>query len=267
MIAELWQYMDGTQPSAPTSWDRLLQLLRTNVISRDTLVRREGSDAWFAFGRILSDPGLSPPPLPFTIFPTGGASSTEASAGSGAWTDTTAHPWRRYFARMIDTTTYAAGGFFVTGIVLATTDTPLYYSFLDLLSGLKGSLVSAFLGLIYAMLGGALVIGLTSGSFGKWMMGVRVVDAGHKPIGVLCALRREILVWVKGLGFGIPIVTIVTLVMAYRRLDGNAITSWDEAMDLVVLHRPRGPMQTALGIAGVLLFIATLVALRLDSVQ
>ena len=55
MIAELWQYMDGNQPSSPTSWERLLELLRRNTISSETLVRRDGSEAWFALGRILSD--------------------------------------------------------------------------------------------------------------------------------------------------------------------------------------------------------------------
>ncbi len=178
------------------------------------------------------------------------------------WSDTTADPWRRYFARMIDTTIYAAAGFYLTGLVLATTDIPLYYSFMNLLSGLEGKLISAFLGFIYAILGGALVIGLTSGSLGKWLMGVRVVDAGDKPIGVLRALWREVLVWVNGLGLGIPFVMIVTLVMAYRRLDGDAITSWDDRMDLVVIHRPRGKMQIMLGTVGVVLYIAALVALR-----
>ena len=133
---------------------------------------------------------------------------------------------------------------------------------MDLLSGLEGKLISAFLGFIYAMLGGALVIGLTSGSLGKWLMGVRVVDAGDKPIGVLRALWREVLVWVNGLGLGIPFVMIVTLVMAYRRLDGDAITSWDDRMDLVVIHRPRGKMQIVLGTVGILLYVAALVALR-----
>jgi uncharacterized RDD family membrane protein YckC len=179
-----------------------------------------------------------------------------------AWSDTTAHPWRRYFARMIDTTIYAAAGFYVTGLVLSTTDIPLYYSFIDLLSGLEGKLISAFLGFIYAMLGGALVIGLTSGSLGKWLMGVRVVDASDKPIGVLRALWREILVWVNGLGIGIPFVMIVTLVMAYRRLDRDGITAWDGELDLLVLHRPRGKMQIVLGTVGVVLYVAALVALR-----
>jgi uncharacterized RDD family membrane protein YckC len=262
MIAELWQYMDGTEPSSPTSWERLLELLRRNTISPDTLVRREGSEAWFGLGRILSDPALSPPPPSFAISRAGDASSAGASSQSGIWVDMTAHPWRRYVARMIDTTIYAAAGFYVTGIILATTDISLSYRFVDLLSGLSGRLISAFLGFIYAILGGALVIGFTSGSFGKWLMGVRVVDASYRPIGIPRALLRELLVWVKGLGFGIPFVTLVTLVMAYRRLDGDAITSWDDKLGLVVLHRPRGVAQTVLGIVGIALYVAAVVALR-----
>jgi uncharacterized RDD family membrane protein YckC len=161
---------------------------------------------------------------------------------------------------MIDTTIYAAAGFYVTGIILATIDVSLSYGFVDVLSGLTGRLISAFLGFIYAILGGALVIGLTSSSFGKWLMGIRVVDTSHRPIGVVRALMRELLVWVKGLGFGIPFVTLVTLVMAYRRLDGDAITSWDDKLRLVVLHRPRGAVQTVLGIVGIALYVATVVA-------
>ena len=150
----------------------------------------------------------------------------------------------------------------MTGLILATTDTSLSYGFIDMLGGLTGSLISAFLGFIYAMLGGALAIGFTSGSFGKWLMGVRVVDASYRPIGVPRALSREILVWVNGLGIGIPFVTLVTLVMAYRRLDGDAITSWDDKLGLVVLHRPRGAVQTVLGSIGIVLYVAALVALR-----
>jgi len=262
MIAELWQYMDGTQPSSPTSWDRLLELLRRNTISRDTLVRRDGSEAWFALGRILSDPALSPPPPSLATSRAGSASSAGASSPSGIWVDMTAHPWRRYVARMIDTTIYAAGGFYVTGLILTTTDISLAYSFFEMLGGLTGRLISGFLGCIYAILGGALVIGITSGSFGKWLMGVRVVDASHRPIGVARALSRELLVWVKGLGLGIPFVTLVTLVMAYRRLDGDAITSWDDKLGLVVLHRPRGAVQTVLGIVGIVLYVAAVVAQR-----
>ena len=80
--------------------------------------------------------------------------------------------------------------------------------------------------------------------------GLACRDASFRPIGVLRALWREILVWVNGLGIGIPFVTIVTLIMAYRRLDGDAITSWDDKLGLVVLHRPRGTLQTVSGVSG-----------------
>ena len=72
----------------------------------------------------------------------------------------------------------------------------------------------------------------------------------------------RILVWVNGLSFGIPVVTVVTLVMAYRRLDGDSITSWDDKLGLVVLHRPRGTLQTLLGMVGIALYVAAVVALR-----
>jgi len=89
-------------------------------------------------------------------------------------------------------------------------------------------------------------------------MGLRVVGLDRKPIGVLRGLNREILVWVQGLGFGIPVVIPITMIFAYRNLGRHSTTSWDKKMSLVVIHRPAGLRQRILGITGAVLFVGML---------
>lgn len=48
------------------------------------------------------------------------------------------------------------------------------------------------------------------------------------------ALQRAALVWSKGVGFGIALVSVVTMLVAKRGLESRGQTSWDEALGLVV---------------------------------
>ena len=54
------------------------------------------------------------------------------------------------------------------------------------------------------------------------------------------ALRRSVNVWVRGLGLGIPIVSLFTLITAHERLTDEGMTSWDEKGDFRILHRRVG---------------------------
>jgi hypothetical protein len=102
----------------------------------------------------------------------------------------------------------------------------------------------------------ALTIGLTGLSLGKWIFGIRVTRDGA-PMGPLRALRREFAVFFKGLGLGVPLVSLFTLVGSYSALSDKRITPWDKAQKLGVNHRPESlGASIGMGAAVVLLVLA-----------
>ena len=50
------------------------------------------------------------------------------------------------------------------------------------------------------------------------------------------ALKRSLDVWFRGLGLGIPIVTIITTLVAYFSLREDGETSWDRYSNCAVSH-------------------------------
>lgn len=65
---------------------------------------------------------------------------------------------------------------------------------------------------------------------GKALLGIRVQSTAND--GVITwnqAWKRSLLVWVKGLAIGIPLVWLVTSSVAMRRVIRTGLASWDEA--------------------------------------
>jgi uncharacterized RDD family membrane protein YckC len=101
--------------------------------------------------------------------------------GNNQWQDTSPHPWRRYFARILDTLIHGSLGFFVIGLVaviLGPSGSAILKAFDDI-----NPIVSAVAPTLLAIPFNALLIGLTGGSLGKWLFGVKVLDR-NRPINI-----------------------------------------------------------------------------------
>jgi uncharacterized RDD family membrane protein YckC len=63
-------------------------------------------------------------------------------------------------------------------------------------------------------------------TLGKVLYRIRLRDLEGKKFGFTIALKRSLAVWVRGFGFGIPLVTLITLLVAFRtlRTEGKACT-------------------------------------------
>lgn len=83
-----------------------------------------------------------------------------------------------------------------------------------------------------------LVLSLTGTTPGKWLLSTNVAQSSGQPISYAKALLRSVNVWWRGLGIGIPLVAIITMALAHRRLKESGTTSWDQDGDFVVTHKP-----------------------------
>jgi hypothetical protein len=68
---------------------------------------------------------------------------------------------------------------------------------------------------------------------------------------------RSWAVALRGMGFGIPIVTFITNIVGYNRLTKHGITTWDEQGQFTVTHRNPGWVR---GTIAVFIVVACLAA-------
>ena len=156
-------------------------------------------------------------------------------------------PWVRYWARYLDIVIFSIiFGLFVSIFIPSVLDSSEIFLTILIL-------------FIWAFIESILLSnwGTTPG---KWILKVQLKDKnGGKP-EFSKALNRSIAVWFRGLGFGIPIVTLFTLVAAHNRLTKKGITSWDEEGHFKITHGKIGAIRimVAIIIFVVFLFFVTL---------
>jgi hypothetical protein len=118
MNDDQWFYLVDNRSLGPVSNARFLALLGESSISKSTPVWKDGTEGWRPLGEALASSLATPPALPFDgMRHPPAAASTEIAQPTSVvqeadatiprdpreWADTNPHPWRRYFARMLDT--------------------------------------------------------------------------------------------------------------------------------------------------------------------
>ena len=223
-----WLYWTDAE-YGPVSVDELAGLIRSGVVTRKTDVRRQTSVAWSNAAEVL--------PQLFTA-PDGATSATSSPARTG-WSDLNPHPWRRYFARMVDNTVLGAITGAVLGIVGYSIAPDATHRFFAVFKPPFGQYLDAILTALLVIPGNALMIGLTGVSLGKWIFGIRVLKDG-RPLGVWGALRRELAVWWFGLGAGVFLVSFLTMITCFNRLSHKGATKWDKEQRITIVQRDNG---------------------------
>ena len=179
------------------------------------------------------------------------------------WNDTTAHPWRRYFARSLDMIlcNYITMGMAFAIIFTVTKVAMVFFDFdpdslirqfdsLVNLYPIQVKIMDGLLVIIVSTIITAILIGLVGSSAGKWLFGVRVLNNEYKPIGFKLAFKRELMVLYRGIAFSIPVILCIAEFIAYGELRKNGITTWDRDLDCTVLHKYMGLLQIFLCIIG-----------------
>ncbi|MDD3183175.1 MAG: RDD family protein [Alphaproteobacteria bacterium] len=251
MSEKKWHYMKDGQSMGPVPEDQLIDLLNDGVLTKDTMVWFSGSDGWTALSEALNLEDDVPPPLPIGKQKNAFSKNTIFKF---KWSSGTFHPWRRYFARMLDTTVNGMMVFFCISIPLWSMAPKFANSFFNSFDGPEGRVLDVILTTFFAMFLSAALIGYTGSSLGKWFFGLKVVDGAGNALGYKQALKRELAVWVKGFGFGIPLVSFFTVLSAYQRLKADNVTLWDKELGTQVLYRDGKPLQWVLNVLGFIIF-------------
>lgn len=178
-----------------------------------------------------------------------------------SWSDTPGAPWRRYAARCLD--------LIVNGLIAATTFYFVFFAlapyqadrFVTVLASPGGVMLDVMLtGLLGSILTGV-TIGLTGSSLGKVIFGIRVANLDGSLIGPIGGMARDLNIFLKGLGLGLPLISLFTLIFSYKRLKSTGSTSWDLGAHHVT-YRPTGNTQYILNTIGILLLLVVSAAVQ-----
>ena len=110
----------------------------------------------------------------------------------------------------------------------------------------------------------AAVLSWTGATLGKWFLGLRVLTPEGQPLSFGTALSRELNVFVVGLGLSIPLISLITMITAYQRLNRDGVSSWDAPDRSVVRyqsHTALTRLRVALGLALLMVALITMQAL------
>lgn len=259
-----WFYMRDGGSAGPETASHLLELLDQRIISRQTLVWRQDMPEWqpleVALGLSVSLP--PPPPGASVVSAAVAKPQTGTERTVALEKDYSPHPWRRYFARMLDTTVSGSFMFFIVGMLLVSMDQNAHAAFFEVVGGTNGNrIIESVLTTVLATLPNAVCIGFVGTTLGKWIFGVSVQREGGDSLGFPLALKRELLVWAKGFGLGIPLISFITVIVGYQTLKREGKSSWDSELNLVIVQRAPSPTQTMLNCFGVALWLAVLFTL------
>lgn len=215
---EQWYYTEAGEQRGPVGEQEIKNLLSTHRINPGTMVWREGMPQWAPAGSI---PTFEPSPY---------AAPAPDSPPDVNWSNYTPsgpqiRPWIRYWARTADFLLFCLLIGFVFGIVAP-----------ELLDSINDTMFGIILLVAYNFVEPVFLCTLGSTPF-KALFQVRVRNQDGSKLSYWQALRRTVAVWIRGVGLGIPIVSLVTHITSYTRLNQHNITSWDEAGNLVVSHR------------------------------
>jgi len=221
----IWFYMLGEKKEGPVSHNDLQGMLDLGKIDAQTKVWSESINEWLPVSDIehfnLATLDAAPPII------------IENQVDYARETDSDTakpRPWVRFWARMVD---YSLFSLFL-GLIIGSFDfvshtlEPFY------------GMVSIFLWVFVE----TVLVATWGTTPGKWLLKTFVRDQDNHRLTFFDALNRSFSVWWIGVGAGLPIVSLITMIVASVKLSNTGTTSWDHRNKYRVFHDKVGILRT-----------------------
>ncbi|MHB8816379.1 MAG: RDD family protein [Steroidobacteraceae bacterium] len=223
----IWYVRRSEREIGPLGDDALRALVGTGQITPDTQLWREGLSGWTSASvlpGILGPRGAaspatdSQPPVALASEPPRAAVGSPAI---GATIFELATPWRRYWARSLD---IAACSFLAALLISAIR--PSLPAQVSAQAGWRWMFL--LLLLPAALMMDTLVYWALGNTPGKALAGVKVLkEGGRRPLRAAAYLGRNFGLYVFGLGFGLPLISLFPLIYNYWRAAAAKPSMWD----------------------------------------
>lgn len=155
-------------------------------------------------------------------------------------------PWVRFFARMVD--------YYIFSMLFSLLITLLFPDFMEQMSQMliqqttEGETEAAsYQSILFILLFRVVItfiwvfleaytISKFGTTFGKNLLGTRVLDTNGELLPQDRALKRSYSVWLKGMGAGFALISWLTMLMGYQALKRDGVNSWDKEAGSKVVH-------------------------------
>ena len=221
----------------PYSIEQVQDLIAQGMLRLDDWAQVEGESQWQPLHEI-PDVHFKPPPGMHPAFEVPDEAPDAIADGPQV------RPWIRYWARTLDTLVFAVGVGAIFAVIAPeaietrATERLLEFIALILWIPIEAAFISSF--------------GATAG---KALLRINVVNPDGSKLSYPQSLKRSFNVWLRGMGIGIPLVSIISMILAYKSLTNSGKTSWDRIGGYRVRHREIG---TVRGTIAIIILVALL---------
>lgn len=164
----------------------------------------------------------------------------------------TAGPWSRFWARAIDTSLLC---WIIAEVLLRIAP--------EIASGIivNGTLIAGTVLLPAAIVLETICLAVFGNSPGKALIGIKVLTSSGQKLSFAGLTQRQFGVYWRGLGLGVPIVSLFTLAAAHKRVSRGGSVAWDESTHSRCVSTGSSTVRTAVV---ALAFCAALAGLRMQ---
>lgn len=217
MDKQVWYYKVGDEKTGPVSHQELQNKLDNGEIPHSTKIWTEEFTDWLPISEVEHFNMTTLDEAPTITIEKQGDYSRETDEDY-----VRPRPWVRFWARMIDYSLFIFAVGFVIGYFNLTLGS--LGSFSGMIAIFLWTFVEAFL------------LATWGATPGKWMLKVMVRDENHQKLSFSEGMNRSFSVWWLGMGAGIPIVSLVTMIVAAIKLKNSGMTTWDRRGENKVFH-------------------------------
>jgi hypothetical protein len=227
-VMNRWHFEHAGKQHGPVGEEEIRSLLESGQIQADTLVWTDGMADWKAAGTIegFQIKTVSPEIFPSVVSPYAPpAAAPEAGIDWSGYTPSgpQVRPWVRYLARTLD--------YFLFCVILGG-----IVAFIPAFAKMNDNVAGLLLLFLYNFFEPVMLSVIGTTPF-KALLGVRVRNQDGSKLSYLRGLKRMFMVWMRGVGLGIPLVGLFTCINSYKTLNRNGITSWDADGNFLVTHQ------------------------------
>ena len=247
----MWFYQKEGKKEGPVTREEIARLLGSGELGEDALVFEESLGEWTRIGQLEHFHFLALDSAPTVPMEKKLDYERETDFDEASPRGKT-RPWARYFARMLDYSFFfLALHLVLSGLWLGGVNPGL----LRLLS-----LFAFYLLLFLWVWVEACLLSTWGTTPGKWVFRMAVRMQAGRKLPFLEAINRSLSVWWLGMGAGIPIVSLITMITAAIRLSRRGVTSWDERGHYCIEQQTFSffSIVVAIIVAAVLLFLTSL---------
>ena len=146
------------------------------------------------------------------------------------------HPWRRFFSRLVEINT--SGVLTFTLLMLLLSQTIPKNAIIEM--AIQNLIINNFVLHFIWVPVEAFFLSRFGTTPAKWLFGIRIENTTGSLLSFPDALKRAFLIFIQGVGFGIPFATLIPQSFAYYRLIKTNTTLWDAPAKSVVRHKKWG---------------------------